>query len=76
MAKKFPTHPKHPERICWGCDRYCAVSAMMCGNGSDRTQHPVEFFGEDWLDWSPELRDDQAEDPSAHPSLAPQAQAH
>ncbi|MGN6661313.1 MAG: DUF3079 domain-containing protein, partial [Achromobacter mucicolens] len=23
MAKKFPLHPKHPERICWGCDRYC-----------------------------------------------------
>ncbi|MBQ1657017.1 MAG: DUF3079 domain-containing protein, partial [Rhodocyclaceae bacterium] len=21
MAKKFPLHPKHPERICWGCDK-------------------------------------------------------
>jgi len=24
---------------------------MACGNGSERTQHPVELFGEDWLDW-------------------------
>jgi len=24
---------------------------MSCGNGSDRTQHPFELFGEDWLDW-------------------------
>lgn len=50
MAKKFPLHPKHPERICWGCDKYCGVDAMMCGNGSDRTQHPVELFGEDWFE--------------------------
>ena len=21
---------------------------MACGNGSDRTQHPEELFGEDW----------------------------
>lgn len=54
MAKKFPLHPKHPERICWGCDKYCHVDALECGNGSDRTQHPVELLGEDWLehgDW-------------------------
>lgn len=25
----------------------------MCGNGSERTQHPVEFFGPDWHEWSP-----------------------
>ncbi len=53
MAKKFPTHPKHPERNCWGCDQYCAAGAMKCGNGSERTQHPVELFGEDWLAWGP-----------------------
>jgi hypothetical protein len=22
---------------------------MVCGNGSDRTQHPVELFGDDWM---------------------------
>jgi len=51
MAKKFPDRPKHPERTCWGCDRYCAASAMLCGNGSERSQHPVELFGEDWREW-------------------------
>lgn len=59
MSKKknFPTHPKHPERICWGCDKYCSVKELGCGNGADRTQHPVELFGEDWLDW--ELQSDR-----------------
>ncbi|MBN0756707.1 DUF3079 domain-containing protein, partial [Pseudomonas aeruginosa] len=37
MAKKFPLHPSHPERICWGCDRYCSAESMGCGNGASRT---------------------------------------
>ena len=49
--RKFPTLPAHPERLCWGCDLYCAAKDMRCGNGSDRTQHPVELFGEDWREW-------------------------
>ena len=48
MAKIFPLRPARPELICWGCDRYCAVGDMACGNGSDRTQHPIELFGDDW----------------------------
>jgi len=51
VAKKFPIHPEHPERVCWGCDKYCPAGSLNCGNGSERTQHPVELFGEDWLDW-------------------------
>lgn len=51
MAKKFPVSPKHPERLCWGCDKYCPADSLACGNGSERTQHPVELFGDDWLDW-------------------------
>lgn len=51
MAKKFPIVPKHPERICWGCDKFCPADSLACGNGSERTQHPVELFGEDWLEW-------------------------
>lgn len=47
MAKRFPTNPRHPERICWGCDLYCPAKALACGNGADRTMHPVELFGED-----------------------------
>ena len=53
IGKKFPIHPARPERNCWGCDRYCAADAMLCGNGSERTQHPVELFGDDWLDGAP-----------------------
>jgi len=48
MAKPFPLHPARPELICWGCDRYCPAADMACGNGADRTQHPVELFGTDW----------------------------
>lgn len=51
MAKKFPKNPSHPERICWGCDVYCPAKALACGNGADRTMHPVELFGEDWDSW-------------------------
>lgn len=51
MTKKFPVAPKHPHRICWGCDKYCPSDSLACGNGSERTQHPIELFGEDWLEW-------------------------
>lgn len=51
MAKKFPIKPAHPERICWGCDKFCPADAMQCGNGSLATPHPSELFGDDWLDW-------------------------
>jgi len=51
VAEKIPTHPTHPERICWGCDRYCPVNSLACGNGTERALHPVELFGEDWLAW-------------------------
>lgn len=51
MAKKFPIHPVNPERVCWGCDKYCPADSLACGNGSERTQHPVELFGTDWQTW-------------------------
>ncbi len=54
MARKFPIHPANPHRVCWGCDRYCAADSMVCGNGSVRTLHPVELFGDDWDTWQPE----------------------
>jgi hypothetical protein len=43
--------PKNPERICWGCDKYCPADDLRCGNGTIRTPHPVELFGKDWLEW-------------------------
>lgn len=51
MAKKFPLHPKYPERVCWGCDKYCPAKDLQCGNGSGRTQHPAEMLGDDWYLW-------------------------
>ncbi len=53
MAKKVPLLPKHPERICWGCDRYCPTNSMACGN--ERCPHPVEVMGEDWFQNDPEF---------------------
>ncbi|HZU21938.1 MAG TPA: DUF3079 domain-containing protein [Terriglobales bacterium] len=46
---KLPILPSHPERICWGCDKYCPADSLACGNGTIRTQHPAELFGDDWL---------------------------
>lgn len=48
---KLALFPKNPERICWGCDKYCPADDLRCGNGTIRTPHPVELFGEDWLEW-------------------------
>ena len=61
---KFPLAPKHPERICWGCDRFCSKNAMGCDNGSDRTQHPAELLGDDWYlygDWDLDLEEKPGE---------------
>ncbi len=44
-------NPAHPERICWGCDRLCPASDLGCSNGTIRTPHPKELFGDDWEDW-------------------------
>jgi len=78
MAKKFPKAPSHPERLCWGCDTYCPASDMRCGNGSDRTPHPAELFGDDWDSW--ELDDvgsaqdgTHSDEPKRTPSCAPNA---
>lgn len=49
MKRKYPLRPAHPERICWGCDKLCAADDMRCGNGTDRGQHPIELWGEDWM---------------------------
>ena len=78
MAKKIPLNPKHPERICWGCDKYCSVDSLSCGNGSGRTQHPAELLGEDWytvgdLGIEGPLTDEKhecSEEPSANTDVA------
>jgi Protein of unknown function (DUF3079) len=51
-----PLNPKFPERVCWGCDKYCPADSLACGNGTIRTPHPCELFGDDWLEWSEKRR--------------------
>jgi hypothetical protein len=48
----IPLNPRHPERTCWGCDKYCPAADLRCGNGTIRTPHPAELFGDDWLEWA------------------------
>lgn len=54
----FPKTPAHPERVCWGCNTYCPADDLACGNGTIRTPHPCELFGDDWLEWSQARRAD------------------
>ena len=62
MARRFPLHPAHPERICWGCERYCPADSMRCGNGSERSQHPCELLGDDWMEFGLDAQRDAADD--------------
>lgn len=43
-------YPKHPERICWGCEKYCPANHLNCRE--TRVEHPVELFGGDWCEAS------------------------
>ena len=52
-APKLPLHPKHPERVCWGCDKYCPADEMRCGNGTIRAPHAAELFGDEWDEAGP-----------------------
>lgn len=58
---KIPFLPQHPERVCWGCDQYCPAHALACGNGTERTQHPKELFGDDWVEWSEERSEERSD---------------
>jgi hypothetical protein len=69
MAKRFPVNPPHPERNCWGCDKYCPIASLICGNGSERTQHPAELFGEDWVNWGLDPVARETADPPAPASV-------
>jgi hypothetical protein len=62
--------PAHPERTCWGCDKYCPADDLACGNGTERTQHPIELFGDDWMDWAEANGADDTEERLFGPSEA------
>jgi hypothetical protein len=34
MMSNIPLRPAHPERTCWGCDKYGAADDLACGNGT------------------------------------------
>jgi Protein of unknown function (DUF3079) len=62
MAKvKIVLNPKHPARLCWGCEKLCPANDLRCGNGTIRTQHPVELFGDDWIEWELDTQGGEAE---------------
>lgn len=71
MAVKFPIRPGHPERICWGCEHCCPADDMRCGNGTDRAQHPMELWGEDWMSIGFDETPAQQTDPTQSPSTVP-----
>jgi Protein of unknown function (DUF3079) len=49
MPSRLRTDPKHPERVCWGCDKCCSANDLRYGNGADQAQQPSEIFDHDWL---------------------------
>jgi hypothetical protein len=51
VVTRIPLTPKNPDRICWGCDKYCPADDLACANGTIRTLHPAELFGDDWHEW-------------------------
>jgi len=61
-GSRLPLKPVHPDRTCWGCDKYCPADALACANGTVRTMHPIELFGDDWLEW---IERDRTADDSA-----------
>jgi hypothetical protein len=68
----FPLHPRHPERICWGCEKFCPADDMCCGNGTIRTPHPVELLGEDWKKWLDEREQSEPVQSQPEPAFAVQ----
>lgn len=44
---------------------------MLCGNGSVRTPHPSELFGEDWQDNALPADDAPNQDPRTSPLETP-----
>lgn len=59
--------PRNPERVCWGCDQYCPADTLGCANGSIRTPHPSELFGDDWLEWEQRGEPEAVPTPDAAP---------
>jgi len=44
------------------------VDSLLCGNGSERTQHPSELFGDDWLEFGIAAESDEGAEASHVPT--------
>lgn len=53
---KIPLYPRNPERVCWGCEKYCPAEELACGNGTIRAPHPIELLGPEWLECTLDAR--------------------
>ena len=73
MAKRFPIKPANPQKVCWGCNRYCAVDNMLCGNGTIPTPHPSELFGDDWMEWGLDANNEDGAVPPEAPATQQKA---
>ena len=71
---RLPLLPPHRERICWGFDKDRPEDDLACGNGTIRTLHPCELFGDDWLAWF-ERNGEVPDDGMVAPALAGAAPA-
>jgi hypothetical protein len=54
--------PRHPERVCWGCDRHCPADDLACGEDKSRAPHPSELCGVDWFEWETERSQHDADE--------------
>ncbi len=61
----IPLHPKHPERVCWGCDKYCPANDLRCGK--ERAAHPIEDYGDAWAGASEPACDRERDRPELVP---------
>jgi len=51
MSKMFPIQPANPHRIC----------------ANERSPHPIELFGEDWMAWGDRQLDQLANNGQSPP---------
>lgn len=49
------------------------ADSLACGHGSERTQHPSELFGADWMEWESPLL--QAQDQPLAKKIKPEGPA-
>jgi Protein of unknown function (DUF3079) len=62
---KDPFAARQPGASLLGLQQVLPGDDLACGNGTIRTPHPCELFGDDWLEWSLGKGTDSAASPTA-----------